>query len=235
MRTIRDDVMTLASVAVLTVAGLTMGCVAPVLTGATGTTAGSTAATAGGQSAADSAQTAAVSSATQTAATETVKAGIEDRSTADQATDLKINAAIQSDLIGEDSGLFLDVGADVWEQRVLLTGTVEKSEQKAKAGELVTAVTDVKQVINEIIVTEESGGLSGAVDDKVVTSKIEVKLLAADDVNSLNYRYRSVGGTVFLFGRALTPEEHDKVKGICADTEDVTEVISHVVVGPLEG
>lgn len=41
-----------------------------------------------------------------------------------------------------------------------------------------------------------------------------------------NFRYRSVVGHVFLFGRALSPAENDKVTEIVQDIENVYAVMN---------
>lgn len=217
--------------AILGLAALLSGCAAAVLGGGTGTAAGGSSA-AGGASTTESLTTAAEASATQTAATEGAKAAIEDRSAADQATDLRIKSEIAADVIGESAGLFIDVGADVWEQRVMLTGSVEEAADKARAGELVAAIDGVKAVYNEIQVTAEGGGIGGLVDDTVIATKVEANLLSASGVSSLNYRWRSVNGSVYLLGRALSEAEHDKVKRMVGEIDDVREVVSHVEVRP---
>ena len=56
---------------------------------------------------------------------ETGKKAFEDRTTEDQVTDAKITTGILSRFSDKDKGLLLDVSADVWEQRVLLTGTLD--------------------------------------------------------------------------------------------------------------
>lgn len=222
-----------APAAALGAALLLGGCAAAVLGTGSGTAAGGGAA-AGGATTTESLKTAATTSATQTAATEGAKAAIEDRSAADQATDLRISTEIAADVLGESAGLFLDVSADVWEQRVMLTGSVEEAADKAKAAELVAAIDGVKQVINEIQVTAEGGGVGGFVDDTVIATKVEANLLTASGVSSLNYRWRSVNGHVYLIGRALSTAEHDKVKRLVGEINDVREVVSHVEVRPKE-
>ena len=207
------------------------GCAAALVGGGSGAAGGGGAA-AGGAGTTETVKTAAASSATSTAVTEGAKATLEDRSASDQATDLRIRTELNADLIGESAGLFVDVGSDVWEQRVLLTGSVEEPADKAKATEIAAAIDGVRQVINEIQVTSEGGGVGGFVDDTVIATKVEANLLTASGVNSLNFRWRSVNGVVYLFGRALSDEEHDKVQRLVADIDSVREVVSHVEVRP---
>ena len=70
---------------------------------------------------------------------------------------------------------------------------------------------DVKKFYNEILVIKpidkEKGTVENSVDDTVIESKINALLLDASGVNVTNFRYRSVGGKVFLFGRILSKAE----------------------------
>lgn len=205
------------------------GCAAPLVSAVTGSGAGAATATT-----TESASKSVASSATSTVVTETVKSGLEDRSTANQIADASIKAAIAKALLDEGAGMFVDASTDVWEQRVMLTGSVETAADKKKAGDIAAATEDVEVVFNDIIVTSKDSGVGGMVDDVVIQTKIEAKLLAAKGVNSLNYRWRSVDGRVFVTGRALSADEHEKVKAVINDTEDVSSVTSHIVVQPRE-
>ncbi len=49
----------------------------------------------------------------------------ESRSTEDQVTDSKIHTGFLNRLKNKDKSLLLDVNIDVWEQRVMLTGTLD--------------------------------------------------------------------------------------------------------------
>ena len=54
------------------------------------------------------------------------------------------------------------------------------------------------------------GGVGATANDLVIEQKIGAKLLAADGVRSVNFRYRAVNGIVYLFGRAHSQAELDK-------------------------
>lgn len=70
---------------------------------------------------------AAVLSGCATVVTSAAQKAWESRSTEDQVTDSKIHTGILNKLKNKDKGLLLDVSVDVWEQRVLLTGTLDDS------------------------------------------------------------------------------------------------------------
>ena len=163
-----------------------------------------------------------------------VEAAVEDRSTSDIATDTKIKAKITANVIDKMGTDIISISADVYEQNVMLTGIVENAAQKTQAGDLTKAIEDVKTVYNEILVIKdvdrEKGTAESFVDDTVIESKINALLLDAKGVNVTNFRWRSLDGHVFLFGRALSQDELDKAIAVVKDIKDVVSVKSHVFV-----
>lgn len=171
------------------------------------------------------------------AITSAVEAVAEDRSSEDIAKDLKIKAAITANVIDKMGTDVVSISSDVYEQDVMLTGTVESAAQKAQAGKLTAAIEGVKKVYNEIIVVppkteKKKGTVENFVDDTVIEKKINALLLEARGVNVTNFRWRAVGGHVFLFGRALSKPELKKAIAIVRDIKDVTAVTSRVKVRP---
>ena len=80
----------------------------------------------------------------------------ESRSTEDQVTDAKIHTGILDKLKNKDKGLLLDVSIDVWEQRVLITGTLDNSELRSEVESLARQDSRIKILHNHIqIVTPE--------------------------------------------------------------------------------
>lgn len=165
-----------------------------------------------------------------------VEAAVEDRSSADIAKDLEIKAKITADVIDKLGSDVISINADVYEQDVMLTGAVEKAAIKRKAEALTRAVKDVKRIYNEILIVpavkREKGAVEGFVDDTVIESKINALLLDARGVNVTNYRWRSVGGRVFLFGRALSRDELAKAVRVVKGIKGVASVTSLVKVRP---
>ena len=181
---------------------------------------------------------------------ETGKKAFEDRSTEDQVTDTKIASSILAGLTDKDESLLLDVSADVWEQRVMLTGTLDDPAVRDEVLKLMKSDTRIKRVYDEIqIVTPEekerrrkfaeekkqkdTEGTGQTVDDIWIATKIEAQLIAAKGVTSVNYRWRSVRNQVYLIGRAQTQAELDNVLGICRTTKGVTSVKHFVEVKPV--
>jgi osmotically-inducible protein OsmY len=125
----------------------------------------------------------------------------EDRSTDDGITDDKIGTGIVKRMAEMGKGLVLDIGVDVWEQRVLLTGALDNGGLRRAAA------------------------VGRTVGDVWVETKIRATLATTRGVTSVNFRWRSLLGTVYLIGRARGAWERDMVIARIRDTEGVKGVV----------
>jgi len=167
-----------------------------------------------------------------------VEAAAEDRSSGDIAKDLEIKAKITADVIDKMGSDVVSINADVYEQDVMLTGSVETAKQRSQAGALAKATDGVKKIYNEIVVIEavkkEKGVVENFVDDSVIETKINALLLDGADVNVTNFRWRAVGGRVFIFGRALSKAENEKATNIVKGIKGVQSVTNRAKIRPKE-
>jgi hyperosmotically inducible protein len=165
-----------------------------------------------------------------------VEAAVEDRGAGDIAKDAEIKAKIVANVIDKMASDVIAIGADVYEQDVMLTGSVETAKQKNQAGRLARGIEEVKKVYNEILVQRDidkkKGTVENFVDDTVIESKTNALLLDAEGVNVTIFRWRSVGGHVFLFGRALSAAEREKAAQVVRGIKGVSRVTSRVKVRP---
>lgn len=165
-----------------------------------------------------------------------VEAAVEDRSSGDIAKDLEIKTKITAEVIDKMGSEVISISADVYEQDVMLTGVVDKADIKAKAGGLARGVDGVKKVYNEILVIKpvekKKGAVEGFVDDTVIESKVNALLFDASGVNVTNFRWRSVQGNVFLFGRALSRDELNKAIAVVKGISNITSVVNRAKVNP---
>jgi len=165
-----------------------------------------------------------------------VEAAVEDRSSDDIANDLEIKTAITSKMVDKMGSDVVSINADVYEQDVMLSGSVETAAQRKQAGALARGIKGVKKLYNEILVVKDIDKKKGAaenfVDDTVIENKINALLLDAKGVNVTNFRWRSVGGHVFLFGRALSKGELSKAIDVVKGIKNVTKVTERVKVAP---
>ncbi len=184
--------------------------------------------------------------------TEGAMKALEDRSTEDQVADGKIYLGIQKGLADIDKGLLLDVSADVWEGRVLLTGTLDDAAMRRKVTAMVGTDKRVTRIYDEVLIVptdeknarrkeaekkdkDEKSGVGQAVSDFWIETKIKGQLVASGGVTSVNYRWRSVKNTVYIIGRAGTAKERDKVLKTIRDLDGVKKVKHFIEIKPVEG
>ena len=167
-----------------------------------------------------------------------VEAAVEERSGDDIKRDLEIRAAITAEVVDKMGTDVISINADVYEQDVMLTGNVEKQSTKDKAEDLAKTIKGIKKLYNEILVItdlqKKKGAAENFIDDSVIETKINALLLDASGVNVTNFRWRSVRGHVFLFGRALSGTEHSKAVNIVKTIKNVLSVKSRVKIVPMK-
>lgn len=151
----------------------------------------------------------------------------EERKVGDVGNDARIKASILRQFTEEAKGLLMDVGTDVYEGQVMLTGSVKRAEDRAKAEELVRQVNGVREIFNEIQVTQEGGVLASANDTRIELS-LKANLFTTRGISSINYRWRAVNGVVYLIGTAQDQDELDRVFEVIRATSGVRDIVSHV-------
>lgn len=157
----------------------------------------------------------------------TVEGIVDDRSAGQVLDDNVIHTKIAANLANESGRLFLDVDTVVFQSRVMLTGAVKERGNFDTATRVANSVSGVREVINEIQVTDE-GGFSATAADLTIETKLKVKLVGAGDaVRESNYRWKSVNGVVYLLGIAQDQAERDLVQALVKDTENVRRLVDH--------
>lgn len=159
---------------------------------------------------------------------------VEDRPLSEAKDDIGIKASILKAFAEEAKGLLVDVNTDVYGGEVMLTGSVKKSEDRRKAVELARRADGVKNLYNEIQVTEE-GGFSATAKDIGIELKLKANLLGTSGVGSINLRWRSVNGIVYYIGQVYSQEELDKVMSVTRAVDGVKNIVSHIRIKPSKG
>ena len=156
----------------------------------------------------------------------------EDRSLQTLHDDAAITLDINEALIGKQySDLFAELSTDVYESVVMLTGTVKFAKNKQRATDLVRGVKGVKRIINELQVTSDYGP-GAAANDLWIETKLKVKLLGTNGIRSINYRWRSVNGVVYVIGAGRSQKEINTLLNVIRTTDRVNKVVNHVWIRP---
>ncbi len=152
----------------------------------------------------------------------------EERSVGDAVDDLTIRGELNHLFFRENVELYQNVSFSVIEGRVLLKGSVPTPEDRVNALRLAWQAGGVREVINEIQVTDESSILDYA-RDTWISAQLKGFLLVDVDVLSINYSVETVNGTVYLMGIAQDEAELARVIEHARSIEDVKRVVSHVI------
>ena len=155
-------------------------------------------------------------------------AGVQERTVGRAVDDATIDAEIQSSFVQKNvRDLFVNVGVEVNEGRVLLTGAVKDPETSVEAVRLAWQPKGVKEVINEIQVTDKTS-LNDYAKDVWISAQVKSKLLFGKHIRSANYSIETVNGVVYLMGLAKDQDELSRAANVVSTVKGVKKVISHV-------
>jgi osmotically-inducible protein OsmY len=144
------------------------------------------------------------------------------------ASDSQISVVVKAKLYGFHPDLHARVNVNVEGGEVLLTGTVQNPEWPVEAERLAWQASGVKTVLNNIQVTDSDElGVGIYAKDSWITTQLKSKLLFGDDIRSLNYSIKTVGGAVYVMGIAQDQAELDRVLEIASKTSYVTRVVNY--------
>ncbi len=152
----------------------------------------------------------------------------QERSPGQAIDDLAIRAEINSYLFETDEKLFVAVSIEVVEGRVLLTGHVPAPEDRVAAVRQAWRASGVREVLNEIQVTDK-GGIGNYLRDVAIANQLRAELLFDRDISAINYNVEVVNQIVYLIGIAQDQAELDKVIGHARTIRYVERVVNHVV------
>ncbi|MBE53600.1 MAG: hypothetical protein CMJ09_03895 [Pelagibacterales bacterium] len=143
-------------------------------------------------------------------------------------SDGMIDAGINKEFLNHDINMFINIQIEVVEGRVLLTGSVKKPKHRLDAIKIAWKVLGVREVINEIDITEKGGIKQYLIDVKIKT-QIRYKVLADKEVSSINYNFEVVNGNVYIIGIAENKKELKKLIAHINSIGGVLKVVSHAI------
>jgi len=141
--------------------------------------------------------------------------------------DAKIRLLVNDAWATRDLAMFRLIGLEVFEGRLLLTGTVRYPGTRDEAVRLAGAVQGVREVIDEIRLTP-SGDLIDGARDALIERELRADIMFDMDIRSANYVFDVVNGTIYLLGVAQDRRELDRVIAHASAIRFVRDVVSHV-------
>jgi osmotically-inducible protein OsmY len=152
---------------------------------------------------------------------------MEERGFVTSARDKAIWTDISARMLNKDQRLFQNVDVQVHEGRVLLSGFVQKPEDRIEATRLAWEPDGIREVVDEIKLGRslDAGDFS---EDVWLIQQIHLKLMFDRDIRAINYSVDCIRSTVYLMGVARTPAELQRVIDHVRDVPYVRAVVNHV-------
>ena len=141
--------------------------------------------------------------------------------------DTLIHASITEVMFKTDVNIFIGINITVDDGTVLLTGKVREPQTRIEATRLSWKVRGVKEVINEIQVSESSS-IKDAAKDLAAATALRTKLVSDKKISSVNFNIDVVNGIIFVSGIAKTQEEMDLVLSHAKETKYTKQLVNYI-------
>ena len=153
--------------------------------------------------------------------------GAQERTIGDAVDDTWISLQISDRWFRHNEVMFNKLDLTVNEGKVLITGMLDNQDQRVDAVRLAWQVPGVREVINEIQISEGQG-IRGYARDSRIIAELRTKILFDRSIRSINYTIETVGGVVYLMGVAWSQQELDRVVDHARNINSVRRVVSYV-------
>lgn len=160
--------------------------------------------------------------------TAAVAASTTEKGFSTSVSDGVIEAKLTDKFIQTDTSLVTSVKKSVSNGSVLLTGKTDTQEQKILATRLAWEVNGVREVVNEIQVTNETS-IKASAKDLAASAQLRAALIGDQDVSSLNYSIDVVNGVVYLSGVAADEQERERVIAHAQELRFAKKVVSYII------
>ena len=160
--------------------------------------------------------------------TAAVAASTTEKGLSTSVSDSVIQAKLSESFIQTSQSIFLNVETSVNDGSVLLTGKLKTQEEKITATRLSWEIRGVREVINEIQLSEASSFKSSA-KDLAASAQLRAALIRDADISSLNFSIDVVNGIVYLSGVAKNEEERERVVAHAQELRFAKQVVSYII------
>jgi osmotically-inducible protein OsmY len=110
----------------------------------------------------------------------------------------------------------------------ILSGRVDKAEDKLKMTKFAWETAGIKAVRNDIIIADETSFKQRA-KDILISSQFNAALLINKKINSRNYNSETINGKIYVYGMAKTTAEMEEVIREGKLIPDVVEVVPSII------
>ena len=159
--------------------------------------------------------------------TAAVAASTTEKGLSTSVSDSVIFTKLQDKFIQNDASLGTVIDVAVNDGAVLMTGKVKTPEEKVLATKLAWEIKGVREVVNEIQVTDTST-LKDVAKDLAASAQLRGKLITDGSISSLNYSIDVVNGIVYLSGVAASTAEMNAVVAHAQDLRFAQQVVNYI-------
>ncbi len=160
--------------------------------------------------------------------TAAVAASTTEKGFSTSVSDGVIFAKLQDRFIQVNASLLTSASVTVNDGAVLFTGKVKKPEDKIEATKLAWEIKGVREVVNELQVIDTSS-IKDIAKDLAASATLRGKMIADQDISSLNFSIDVVNGVVYLSGVASTQEEMNNVISHAQNLRFAQEVVNYII------
>ena len=158
-----------------------------------------------------------------------VAASTTEKGISTSVSDGMIFTKLHDKFIRTDASLSTFVDVTVNNGAVLLTGKVKTPDKKVLATKLAWEIKGVREVVNEIQVTDKSS-IKDVAKDLAASAQLRGKLIADNNISSLNYSIDVVNGTVYLSGVATDATEMNRVVAHAQELRFAQQVVNYIII-----
>jgi len=159
--------------------------------------------------------------------TAAVAASTTEKGLSTSVADTQIYAKLTDRFVKTNFSLVTAVDITVNDGAVLMTGKVKTPEEKILATRLAWEIFGVREVVNELQVTDTSS-IKDIAKDLAASATLRTKLITDGDISSLNFSIDVVNGTVYLSGVAANAEEMNRVVAHARDIRFTQQVVNYI-------
>ena len=160
--------------------------------------------------------------------TAAVAASTTEKGFSTSVSDGVIFAKLKDRFMQVNASLLTSAVVSVNDGAVLFTGKVKTPEDKVEATKLAWEIKGVREVVNELQVSD-STSIKDIAKDLAASATLRGKLIADSEISSLNFSIDVVNGTVYLSGVASSPTEMNKVISHAERLRFVQEVVNYII------
>ena len=160
--------------------------------------------------------------------TAAIAASTTEKGFSTSVADNQIRAKLIDQFVKSNFSLVTAVDVSVNDGAVLLTGKVKTPEEKILATKLTWEVRGVREVVNELQVTDSSS-IKDIAKDLAASATLRTKLITDSNISSLNFSIDVVNGTVYLSGVAANADEMNRVIAHARGVRFTQQVVNYII------